>query len=151
NQVDTADPQAIGDLRLPESLHTLILSRIDAAAEGPRRTMKVASVVGRVFPAPMLPGAYEELGDLETVLGHLDALRALDLVALDREADQAWMFKHVVTQEVAYESLPFALRTVLHGLVGDYIERTEADDLDRSAPLLQHHYCSPDREPKRAK
>ena len=89
----------------------------------------------------MLPGAYEELGDLDAVLGHLDALRTLDLVALDREADQAWMFKHVVTQEVAYESLPFALRAVLHGLVGDYIERTEAGDLDRGraaarAPLL---------------
>ncbi len=50
-------------VRLPESLHTLVLSRIDAAAEGPRRTMKVASVVGRVFEAPTLPGAYEELGE----------------------------------------------------------------------------------------
>ena len=114
--VDASDPAAIETVRLPESLHTLVLSRIDAAAEGPRRTMKVASVVGRVFPAPMLPGAYEELGDLDAVLGHLDELRTLDLVALDREAEQAWMFKHVVTQEVAYESLPFAMRAMLHGL-----------------------------------
>ncbi len=42
--------------------------------------MKVASVVGRVFTAPTLPGAYDELGDLETVLGDLDVLRVLDLV-----------------------------------------------------------------------
>ena len=108
--VDAGDPAEIEKIRLPDSLHTLVLSRIDAAAEGPRRTMKVASVVGRVFEAKTLPGAYRELGDFKTVLGHLDALRTLDLVALDREADQAWMFKHVVTQEVAYESLPFALR-----------------------------------------
>ena len=147
--VDARDPAAIETVRLPDSLHTLVLSRIDAAAEGPRRTMKVASVVGRVFEAKTLPGAYRELGDFRTVLGHLDALRTLDLVALDREADQAWMFKHVVTQEVAYESLPFALRAVLHGLVGDYIERTAEDDLDRHVPLLEHHYWRSDREDKK--
>jgi tetratricopeptide (TPR) repeat protein len=111
--------------------------------------MKVASVVGRVFTAPMLPGAYEELGSVETVVEDLDALRALDLVVLDREADQAWMFKHMVTQEVAYESLPFALRALLHGLVGDYIERTEAGDLDRYVPLLEHHYWRSERGDKK--
>jgi predicted ATPase len=147
--IDGSDPAALESVRLPESLHSLVLSRIDAAAEGPRRTMKVASVVGRVFTAPTLPGAYEELGSVETVLDDLDALRALDLVALDREAEQAWMFKHMVTQEVAYESLPFALRALLHGLVGDYIERAEADDVDRYVPLLEHHYWRSDRGDKK--
>ena len=147
--IDTADADAMDAVRLPESLHTLVLSRIDAASEGPRRTIKVASVVGRVFPAPILPGTYEELGSLDAVLGHLDDLRTLDLVALDREADQAWMFKHVVTQEVAYESLPFALRGMLHGRVGEYLERTEADDLEHAVPLLEHHYWRSDREEKK--
>ena len=147
--VDSSDPAALEAVRLPESLQSLVLSRIDAAAEQPRRTMKVASVVGRVFTAPTLPGAYEELGSLASVVEDLDALRALDLVVLDREADQAWMFKHVVTQEVAYESLPFALRALLHGMVGDYIERTGADDLDRYVPLLEHHYWRSDRGAKK--
>ena len=147
--IDAADADAVEAVRLPESLHTLVLSRIDAAAEGPRRTIKVASVVGRVFPAPILPGTYDELGSLDAVLGHLDDLRTLDLVALDREADQAWMFKHVVTQEVAYESLPYALRGMLHGRVGEYLERTGADDLEHSVPLLEHHYWRSDREEKK--
>ncbi|HYO42617.1 MAG TPA: tetratricopeptide repeat protein [Candidatus Limnocylindrales bacterium] len=147
--IDTSDPAAVEAVRLPESLHTLVLSRIDAASEGPRRTLKVASVIGRVFAAPMLPGAYEELGDVETVTGNLRDLRTLDLVALDREADQAWMFKHVVTQEVAYESLPFALRAILHGRVGEHIERAEAADIERVVPLLEHHFWRSDREAKK--
>ena len=138
--VDPTDPAAVASVSLPESLHTLVLSRIDAAEEGPRRTMKVASVIGRVFEAPVLPGAYEELGTLEAVLDQLDALRALDLVALDREAEQAWMFKHGVTQEVAYESLPFAIRAELHGRVGVYLEARGAADMDRVVPLLEHHF-----------
>ena len=60
--IDPSDPAAVRNLQLPESLHTIVLSRIDTVPEAPRRTMKVASVVGRVFRAPMLPGAYEELG-----------------------------------------------------------------------------------------
>ncbi len=147
--IDASDPATAETIRLPESLHTLVLSRIDDAAEGPRRTMKVASVVGRVFPAPVLLGAYEELGSLDEVLTDLSALRSLDLVALDREADLTWMFKHMVTQEVAYESLPFALRADLHGRVGAYLEQTEARDLDRQVPLLEHHYWRSDREDKK--
>ncbi len=147
--IDASDPSAVEAIDLPQSLHTLVLSRIDAAAEGPRRTLKVASVIGRVFPAPMLPATYEELGSLPSVLGHLDALRTLDLVVLDREEDQAWMFKHVVTQEVAYESLPFALRAILHGRVAEHLERTGAGDLERHVPLLEHHYYRSNLEDKR--
>lgn len=146
---DLADPEAVTEVRLPESLQSLVLSRIDASADEPRRTMKVASVIGRTFRAPMLPGAYEELGTLEVVLDHLDSLRALDLVALDRDAEQVWMFKHAVTRDVAYESLPFALRAILHGLVGDYIERTEPEEIERNVTLLEHHYWRSDREQKK--
>jgi class 3 adenylate cyclase/tetratricopeptide (TPR) repeat protein len=147
--IDESDTDALEAVRLPDSLQSLVLSRIDAAAERPRRTMKVASVVGRVFTAPTLPGAYADLGSLESVVEDLDALRGLDLLVLDREAEPAWMFKHGVTQEVAYESLPFALRAQLHGLVGEYIERTEAGDLDRLVPLLEHHYWRSNREGKK--
>ena len=147
--IDTADPDALARVRLPESLQSLVLSRIDASAEAPRQTMKVASVIGRTFRAPMLPGAYDELGSLETVIEHLDSLRTLDLVALDREAEQAWMFKHAVTRDVAYESLPFAFRAILHGRVAEYIERTQADDIERNVALLEHHYWRSDREAKK--
>lgn len=108
HEIDLADAGAIARLDLPESLHSLVLSRIDQLDETPRRTLKVASVVGRVFEAHILPGAYPELGPLGKVLDHLVTLRTADLVNLDSEADHAYLFKHVATQEVAYESLPFA-------------------------------------------
>jgi tetratricopeptide (TPR) repeat protein len=83
------------------------------------------------------------------VLEDLAALRTLDLVSLDRAEEQAWLFKHVVTQEVAYESLPFALRADLHGRVGAFLEQREAHDLDRWVPLLEHHYWRSNREEKK--
>jgi len=146
--IDTADPGAVESVQLPDSLQSLVLSRIDAAPEEPRRTMKVASVVGRTFQVPTLPGAYEELGTVETVADHLDELRTRELVALDREVEQAWIFVHGMTQEVAYESLPFAMRAMLHGRIGAYIERT-AEDIERWIPLLEHHYWRSDQEAKK--
>ena len=130
--IDPHDRGALERVTLPESLQTLVLSRIDTIPEDARRSMKVASVIGRLFLAPMLPGAYDELGTLDEVLGHLETLRAADLVGLDREADLAYLFKHVVTQEVAYESMPFTFRSMLHRRIGRYIEDLDPDAVDRN-------------------
>ncbi len=138
--IDPQDEAALKGLELPESLHSLILSRIDKLSEKPRRTLKVASVLGRLFRAPMLPGVYPELGTYDEIREHLGAMSGLDLVGPDREADQSYLFKHVVTQEVAYESLPFAIRSMLHERVGHYVEETEADAIERNLDLLAHHY-----------
>ena len=97
-------------------------------------------MLGRVFRAPMLPGVYPELGGSDAVRAHLVTLRALDLVSADQEAEQTYLFKHVVTQEVAYESMPFAFRAMLHERVGDYIETSESDAIERNLDLLAHHY-----------
>ena len=138
--VDPQDEAALRDLELPESLHSLILSRVDTLGEAPRRTLKVASVVGRSFLAPALPTIYPELGTPDDVGAHLATLRALDLIALDRDDEQSYIFKHVVTQEVAYESMPFSIRAMLHERVGGYIEETEADAIGLQLDLLAHHF-----------
>ena len=147
--IDPGDAAAIRSLDLPASLHSLVLSRIDTVAEGPRRTLKIASVVGRVFRAPVLPGAYPDLGDVPAVTADLDLLRGLDLVSLDREAEQAYLFKHVVTQEVAYESQPFAVRAMLHGRIGRYLEEDAGEGVDRIVDLLAHHFWHGDDDERK--
>ncbi len=147
--IDPADERALRALALPESLHSLILSRIDGLSEAPRRTLKVASVVGRVFRAPMLPGVYPELGEIDDVRAYLGTLRLVDLVSPDREDDESYLFKHAVTQEVAYESLPYALRAQLHADVGRFLETHEPDAVERNLDLLAHHYWHSSDEVKK--
>jgi class 3 adenylate cyclase/tetratricopeptide (TPR) repeat protein len=147
--IDPADERALGALELPDSVHSLILSRVDALSEAPRRTLKVASVVGRSFHAHALPGVYPELGTPDDVRAHLETLRLLDLINLDREDDETYVFKHVVTQEVAYESIPFVQRASLHTSVGSYIELSEPDSIERNLDALAHHYWHSDNAAKR--
>jgi class 3 adenylate cyclase/tetratricopeptide (TPR) repeat protein len=138
--VDLEDEAALAAVELPDSLHTLILSRIDTLAERPRSTLKVASVLGRSFRAAPLPLVYPDLGTGGDVAASLDVLRSVDLVTLDVEAEGSYLFRHVVTQEVAYESIPYAIRTTLHESTAQVIERDGPDVVDRQLDLLAHHY-----------
>jgi predicted ATPase/class 3 adenylate cyclase len=138
--VDLDDEAAVANLELPDSLYTLILSRIDTLAERPRSTLKVASVLGRSFKAAPLPEVYPDLGGAEDVAESLELLRSVDLVSLDVEAEGSYLFRHVVAQEVAYESIPYAIRTSLHESTAEVIERDGPEAIELQLDLLAHHY-----------
>ena len=143
------DAAAVARLDLPSSLHSLILTRIDRLVERQRVTLKVASVVGRVFQARALLGALPALDTLGRIDADLDELRRLDLVPLEREDPElTYLFKHIVTQEVAYESLPFATRETLHGRLADFLERG-GQGTAPPVELLAFHYGRSDNAPKK--
>jgi len=130
------DPADIQNIELPDSLHTLILSRIDRLSEGEKTTLRAASIVGRLFRAQWLTGYYPELGQFPQVKAALDALEALDITPLDSpEPELAYLFKHIVTHEVTYESLPFATRSKLHEQLAVYLERMGAH-----VEMIAQHY-----------
>lgn len=133
---DLSGPAAAESVQLPSSLSALVLSRIDTLAEPPRRTLKVASVVGREFGVDVLTGAYPDLGNHKQVNNHLRRLCAYDLVVHEQPASESYAFKHALIRDAAYESLPFALRTGLHGRVGFWLEATAPGSLD----LLAYHF-----------
>ena len=137
--IDPGQLEALEQIDLPNSLYSLILSRMDQLTENQKMLLKVASVIGRLFRAAMLWGVYNQFG--ESVQSDLDALSALDLTPLDTpEPELMYLFKHIVTQEVAYETLSFATRARLHDQIGQYIERTYPDGLDQFIDLLAFHF-----------
>ena len=147
--IDPQDSRALEQLDLPASLHSLILARIDQVTERQKTTLRVAAVVGRLFRAAMLWGAYPPLGGPQQVKVDLDALSRLELTSLDAEPELTYIFKHIVTQEVAYESLPFATRAMLHGQIAEYIERSHPQAPDQQVDLLAFHYDRSENEPKK--
>jgi predicted ATPase len=148
--IDPGQPGALEQIDLPDSLYSLILSRIDQLSENQKTLLKVASVIGRLFRAAMLWGIYNQFGNQERIQSDLDALSALDLTPLDTpEPELVYLFKHIVTQEVAYETLSFATRAMLHDQIGQYIEKTYPDGLDQYIDLLAFHFERSENLPKK--
>lgn len=133
--LDPRDSTGLDKIELPDSLHTLVLSRIDQLSEHEKTTLRAASVVGRSFRAAWLPGYYPALGDLVHVKTDLDKLDSLDITPLDSEPELTYLFKHIVTHEVTYESLPFAKRAQLHEQLAVFLESIGAP-----VEMIAQHY-----------
>lgn len=151
-ELDPQDPAALEKLELPDSLHTLILSRIDQLSEREKTTLRAASIIGRLFRARWLAGYYPELGDLPQALTDLDHLARLDITPLDTpEPELTYLFKHIVTHEATYESIPFGIRFRLHERLAQYLERQIADGMLIENSLLDAlalHYARSENQPK---
>jgi predicted ATPase len=133
--------QELEQLDLPSSLYSLILSRIDQLSEAQKATLKVAAVIGRLFRAAWLWGVHPELGQPREVRADLDTLNRMELTLLDQPAPESvYLFKHILTHGVAYESLPFETRSWLHGQVGLFIERAYGEQLDQFVDVLAYHF-----------
>ena len=53
----------IGSVEIPETLHGLLLARIDQLPEQARRSLRVAAVIGRQFPLRVLERVLGEPGE----------------------------------------------------------------------------------------
>jgi adenylate cyclase len=136
-----ADGEALKQLDLPTSLHSLILSRIDQLTASQQLALKVASIIGRVFRFEDLHNYYPSLGIANKLKLDLRELERLEFTPLESpEPELSYLFKHPVTQEVSYESLSFAARVQLHGQFALYLERAYPDRVDQLAPQMAYHF-----------
>jgi predicted ATPase/class 3 adenylate cyclase len=139
--IDPRNEAALNALDLPASLYSLILSRIDQLAASQQLSLKVASIIGRIFRFADLHNYYPSLGTAEELKADLQELERLDLTPLETpEPDLTYLFKHLVTHEVAYESLAYATRAQLHGEYARYLETTYPERIDQLAQQLAHHF-----------
>jgi predicted ATPase len=149
---------------LPTTVQGLVLTRIDRLAPARQLPLKVGAVIGRTFAYATLYYTLNRHATTtdEALRTHLDALAILDLTPVEvAEPELIYIFKHIITQEVAYETLLFAQRRQLHRTVAEWYETTyrtnagngkgeEQTPLSAYYPLLVHHYNrAEDREQER--
>jgi class 3 adenylate cyclase/tetratricopeptide (TPR) repeat protein len=125
-------------VNVPGTIHDIIAARIDRLAEPLKHTLQVAAVVGRQFALPLLSRVVETNGAL---LDHLRALQALEFVFLSaEEPERVYVFKHALTQDVAYTGLLERRRRLYHAAVGLGIEELYAGRTDEVVELLAFHF-----------
>jgi tetratricopeptide (TPR) repeat protein len=73
--------------------------------------------------------------------GLLAQLEDTQLLRRAQDPELAYLFKHVLTQETAYQSLLVKRRREIHRQVAECYEQVYADDLDQHAAMLAQHYA----------
>ncbi len=132
---------SLAALALPETVQGAITSRVDRLAPHLQLTLKVASVIGRVFALKTLRAVYPIDADRDALPDHLATLDRLDMTPLELpEPDLTYIFKNVITQQVVYDLMLYAQRQGMHRAVAEWYEREHAADLAAYYPLLAHHW-----------
>jgi class 3 adenylate cyclase/tetratricopeptide (TPR) repeat protein len=133
------------EMSLPETVQGVVLARIDRLAPPQQLTLKVASVIGRSFAYRLLHDIYPIAADRPSLPGQLEGLQRRSLVLPETpEPDLAWIFKHVITRDVAYELMVRAQRRALHRAIADWYEQHHEAELPRFYPLLAYHWSRTD-------
>ena len=130
--------EGAGPLNVPDTIQGIIMARLDRLGEDGKRTVQLASVIGRQFLVRLLQrvaGLTGRLGELLAELKELEIIYELGLAP-----EPAYVFKHALIQDVAYQSLLKERRRELHRAVGLAIEEIYADRLADHAEELAHHF-----------
>ena len=136
-------------ITFPDTVQGVITSRIDRLSPPQQMTLKAASVVGRVFAYRILRDIHPIASDRTQLKLYLDTLQHLDLTVLETpEPELAYLFKHALTQEAAYNLMLFAQRRELHRAVAEWYEHTFAEDLTPHYSLLAYHWNQAEDVPK---
>ena len=129
---------------LPDSVETVILTRIDTLPPEDRFLLRNASVFGARFELDLLTDVLaEELTDV----GDLERWERLgEFVAW--EGAGALTFMHDLFRAVAYEGLSFKRRREMHSRLGRALEERAGDTVDEVAELLSLHFHRADNHEK---
>ena len=116
------DEDAPEPMRVPETVHDVLGTRILRLPEMDRRVLQAAAVVGRDVPTALLESICDMPADLTRASrARLQAAEFLYPTRLG--ADAAYAFNHTLTWDVAYDSMLGEERGPLHARVVDAIER----------------------------
>jgi class 3 adenylate cyclase/tetratricopeptide (TPR) repeat protein len=128
----------LAGVHVPDRIQDVLTARLDRLEEGPKHAIQIASVIGREFALRLLERITETGDGLDSIVGEL---RSLELIhQKSAYPELAYMFKHALTHDVAYESILVQRRKMLHRIVGAAIEELYDDRLQEHYEALAHHF-----------
>jgi len=130
--------KGIAEVNVPDTIQGIIMARLDRLGEEGKRTVQLASVIGRQFLVRLLERISGLTSELDGLLAELQGLEIIYRQGLLPEP--AYVFKHALIQDVAYNSLLIQRRKELHKAVGQAIEELYIDRLTEYYEELAYHY-----------
>jgi len=133
--------EEIASVGIPDTLQGALLARIDHLPAEARTVLRVASVIGKEFPARVLEQVLNR--PRAWLVGHLNGLESAGLVSISQVTPElAYRFRSALLQEVAYRSLPAPDRRGVHLAIGETMERIYPRQRlsGELAPAMAYHF-----------
>jgi tetratricopeptide (TPR) repeat protein len=132
------------EVSVPPTIQALLIARLDQLDVSERDVLQCAAVEGRVFHL----GAVRALAPEEPQLNaRLTGLVRKELIRPDRSefiGEDAYRFRHLLIRDAAYDSMPKALRAVLHERFAGWLDEhhSEFAELDEVVGYHLEQACT---------
>ena len=135
------------ELHISPTVQGVLAARIDRLTAAEKELLQQLSVIGRQFPASLVKHVVAQSEeDLYRVLSSLQAKEFLYEQPAFPESE--YLFKHALTQEVAYGTVLQEQRKTLHERTGQAIEGLYRMSVGDHYSELAHHYSHSDNTEK---
>ena len=136
---ELASPEGEGEEQMPDTVESLVATRIDRLAPGDRALLRWASVLGASFSGALIADVLE--GDPTSASDSEAWDRLAEFVERDPDVPGAFRFRHALIRDGAYEGLSFKRRRELHARVAEVLEQRDPDAVE----LLSLHFHRAER------
>jgi class 3 adenylate cyclase/tetratricopeptide (TPR) repeat protein len=125
----------ITEIDIPDRVQAVLAARIDRLEPDEKTVLQAAAVIGDVIDRSLLEAVTPSI-DISPILDELQGRELL--FEQQTAAEPRYRFKHALTRDVAYESIPLAHRRELHGRLLQ-IMRGRGDTTDEHVERLAFH------------
>jgi class 3 adenylate cyclase/tetratricopeptide (TPR) repeat protein len=139
--------RTVAEVQVPDTVQGVLAARLDRLPPDDKRIVQHAAIIGRTFWQRLLTETTAGRKDtrpsaaVEAALPHLETRQLVLRLSQSQIADDwEWIFRHVLTQEVAYASVPKAVRRRVHCQVARALETHAGDQAGSFIPMIAYHY-----------
>ena len=132
--------ELIEDYSIPNTLNSLILSRIDSLEKDLRLLLQKATIIGEEFFLKILSLLEQKLGLKKDIKEPVDNLESENFIQHFLKQIDQYKFKHILTRDVAYSTILKSNRKILHKSVAEVIEESFSDIIEKFYYELAVHY-----------
>ena len=133
--VSGSKTEPFDDFEIPDTLHDLLMARLDSLGPG-KRVAQIAAIIGRQFGFELID-RIADVGEIELRDGFSRLVQSELIVASGTDHATLYNFKHALIRDTAYSSLLREERREFHKRIAAILE---ADRSVIPAELLARHY-----------
>jgi len=135
--------RSMNSVKVPATVQAVLAARIDRLPPEEKELLQTLGVLGREFPLGLIRHVTQKADD--DVNRMLNDLQLGEFIYEQPAVGETeYIFKHALTQEVAYNLLLIERRKQLHERAGQALEAMLAGQLDDHLDELAHHYSRSD-------